>query len=413
MHYPVHFHMARQTLPAGAPQPVTFVKDSSVWDSMTRFIVIHATQGVRLARNVGYESIGHGYYLEDGTETGNQLYANLGVFARGAVANGLTPDKVNPQNPRMVPGILTATAPVPDGCSKATPFKCVSGYTDTPFYSDSQNPSVFWIMNGMNDFQYNMASGAGTCGACYWLLPGAISGPSQTDKWFGYAGEQHGIGRAGTTPLQNFVGNSCSSAMEGFVEVGNLAACNGVNQIDPAFLKSQNSTLVMLPSPQAPATSDTTYWPTITGRRLPTRCSDADQGKSNPDCSTVKICAPADETNCDVVGINGFTTAFNWAEGNFAAVWLRSLWALAVNSVISDPQNAGINLVTSGGYDAASVFPGYWGLVRQTALIGSSQWQNSNNSALAKNPYASNAGPFNPFTATIGTGVNSKIDELT
>ena len=89
MHYPVHFHMARQVpLGVGATQPITFVKDSSVWDSMTRWIVIHATQGVRLARNVGYESIGHGYYLEDGTETGNQLYANLGVFARGAVANG-------------------------------------------------------------------------------------------------------------------------------------------------------------------------------------------------------------------------------------------------------------------------------------------------------------------------------------
>ena len=94
MHYPVHFHMARQT-PVGTP-PVTFVEDSSVWASMTRWMVIHATQGVRLARNVGYESIGHGYYLEDGTETGNQLYANLGVLARAAVANA--------QNPRRIPG---------------------------------------------------------------------------------------------------------------------------------------------------------------------------------------------------------------------------------------------------------------------------------------------------------------------
>ena len=55
----------------------------------------------------------------------------------------------------------------------------------------------------MNDFQYNMASGAGTCGACYWFVPGAISGPSQTEKWYGYAGEQLGKVGAGTTPLQN------------------------------------------------------------------------------------------------------------------------------------------------------------------------------------------------------------------
>jgi len=420
MHYPVHFHMARQTpVTMGATQPITFVKDSSVWDSMTRWVVIHATQGVRLARNVGYESIGHGYYLEDGTETGNQLYANLGAFARGAVANGYTPDKANPQqNPRMVPGILTVTAPAPvpppvPPCQKGTPQNCVSGYSNLPYYSDSQNPSVFWIMNGMNDFQYNLAAGAATCGACYWFVPGAISGPSQTEKWYGYAGEQQGIGRAGTTPLQNFVGNSCTTAMEGFVEVGAINACNGVNQIDPTWLKSQNSNLVMLPSPNAPPTSDTTYWPITSGLRLPTRCPDADQGKSNADCSTVPICASDNEADCDVVVLNGFTTAFNWAGGNFAAVWLRSLWSLAVDSVVSDPQNAGLNFVTSGGYDRASVFPGYWGLVRQTAFIGSSQWQNSTNSALAANPYASNAGPFNPFKATIGTGNSSKISGLT
>ena len=31
-------------------------------------------------------------------------------------------------------------------------------------------------MNGWNDFQYNMAAGAGACGAGYWLVPGANSG---------------------------------------------------------------------------------------------------------------------------------------------------------------------------------------------------------------------------------------------
>jgi cell migration-inducing and hyaluronan-binding protein len=418
MHYPVHFHMARQTPIVGPNmqscngQPCTFVKDSSVWDSMTRWITIHATQGVRLARNVGYASIGHGFYLEDGTETGNQLYANLGAFARGAVANGTTADKVNPQNPRFVPGILTAPVPSDPNCA-GNVAACPSGYSNLPYFSDSQNPSVFWIMNGMNDFQYNMAAGAATCGACYWFVPGAISGPSQTEKWFGYASEQQGISRAGTTPLQNFVGNSCTTALEGFVEVGAINACNGVNYIDPMRLKSQTSTLYMLPSPSAPPTADTTYWPNVTGLRVPTRCTSADNSANiNPDCSTVPVCASTNEANCDVVALNRFTTAFNWAGQNFAAVWLRSLWSLAVNSVVSDPQNAGLNFVTSGGYDRASVFPGYWGLVRQTAFVGSSQWQNSKNLDLAKNPYASNAGPFNPFKATIGTGTNSAISGL-
>jgi hypothetical protein len=406
MHYPVHFHMARQT-PQGnfREPPLTFVKDSSVWDSMTRWMVIHATQGVQLARNVGYESIGHGYYLEDGTETGNKIYANLGVFARAAVANG--PTTPNVQNPRMVPGILAATDTTCDG----TMAKCPSGYSAFPFYSDSQNPSLFWIMNGMNDFQYNMAAGANTCGACYWLVPGVISGPSQTEHWFGYAGEQLGAGRAGSTPLQNFVGNTCSAAQEGFIEIGGAAACLGINQINPDTLATKKSTLMMLPSPAAPPPNYDTdsakaYWPITSGLRVPTRCEAADKGNTMADCSKATLCSAGDESNCDVVVLNKFTTSFNWPEGNFAAVWLRSMWSLALDDVISDPQNAGINLVTSGGYDVASVIPGYWGLVRQSALIGSSQWQNPKyTDGLAANPYTSNAGPANPFSATIGTSM--------
>src|SRR5262249_47094235 len=78
--YPAHFHLARKT-PADS-----FIKDSSVHDSMTRWITIHGTQGLTLARNVGYLSIGHGYYLEDGTETDNNFYSNIGIFARAAIA---------------------------------------------------------------------------------------------------------------------------------------------------------------------------------------------------------------------------------------------------------------------------------------------------------------------------------------
>ena len=40
---------------------------------MTRWFVIHSTLGVTLARNVGYKSIGHGYFLEDATEIDNKL----------------------------------------------------------------------------------------------------------------------------------------------------------------------------------------------------------------------------------------------------------------------------------------------------------------------------------------------------
>ncbi len=162
LHYPVHFHMARR-VPAN-----TFVKDSSIWDSMTRWITIHATQGVTLQRNVGYKSIGHGFYMEDGTEVDNHLHTNLGVFARAAVQNT--------QNDRSVPGILDR----PGDSSQEV----------VPYHSDWDHPTVFWIMNSWNDFQYNFAAGAGTCGVCYWFLPGATSGASTYEYFAGYAGQQ-------------------------------------------------------------------------------------------------------------------------------------------------------------------------------------------------------------------------------
>ena len=81
--YPVHFHMDRK-VPAD-----TFVKDCSMNESMTRWITIHGTQGVLLARNVGWKSIGHGFFVEDGTEIDNKFYANIGVLARAGVEKTL------------------------------------------------------------------------------------------------------------------------------------------------------------------------------------------------------------------------------------------------------------------------------------------------------------------------------------
>lgn len=387
MHYPVHFHMTRRTpQPANDPdEPVTFVKDSSIDDSMTRWIVIHATQGVTLSRNVGYKSIGHGFYLEDGTETENKLYANLGIFARAAVDNAT--------NPRKVPGILTATVP-------AT-AKNAAGFDNFPFYSDSNNPSVFWIMNGWNEFNYNMAAGAGTCGACYWLVPGAISGPSRDRKWFGYASEQRGVNRAGITPLKEFIGNSCSSAMNAFTVNSTTAACNGVNQ--RTGVKFPDSVLTMLPSAGATkaykdgVVTDPGYWPMVSGGgRLATRCAAADAQAGAPfvdvtsDCSQVNICSDKTRETCDVTVIDRFTTSFNWAEKNLAAVWMRPFWSLVNDSVVTDVQNAGVNFVTSGDFSKSSVITGFWALARETVFIGTTQ---------KDNPLASNAGPFNPISS--------------
>jgi hypothetical protein len=251
--YPVHFHMVRkvpQPVFAGEP-PINYLKDCSIDESMTRWVSLHATSGMYIARNVGYKSIGHGFYLEDATETDNKLYSNLGVFARAAVMNA--------QNPRQVPGILADTSTA----RYAT-------FDGMPYRSDFNHPSVFWIMNGWNDLQYNFAAGAATCGACYWWLPGANSGPSQYQHWDGYASQQifdvpggtqkNNFPSAGLTPLKNFVGNACVAAMSAFQTVGATNDCNGVTAFGSADLQAvpNNTNPVPVPDYAHPDSTFTT-----------------------------------------------------------------------------------------------------------------------------------------------------------
>ncbi len=348
-HYPVHFHHARKT-PAD-----TFVKDSSVNESMTRWITLHGTQDVTLARNVGYKSIGHGFYLEDGTEINNKLFANLGIFARAAVDN--------PQNPRKVPGILAAPNQ--------------AGFAPT---SDYTSPTVFWIMNGWNDFEGNMAAGAGTCGACYWLLGGVNSGLSRGLKWESYASIQDYAqdGRGGMSPLKSFVANFCTSAMTSFQTVGKGPDCLGVGGGAP------NLSPVANPLAQSLFGDE---FPKINELRHPTRCGGKDHDP-HADCSSAPpICGAGQLGECMVTVLDRYTTSFNWAPFNTAAIWLRPQWYLVSNSVITDVQQAGLTFVTGGGYTAADVVPGHWALVEKSVFIGHTQ---------EDNPYASNGGPFNP-----------------
>lgn len=393
-HYPIHFHLARKT-----PDD-TWVKDCSIHDSMTRWITLHGTQNVLLARNVGYKSIGHGFYLESGTEADNQLFSSLGVLARAAIDN--------PQNPRKVPGILAAAA-------TQAPHRF-------PYHSDAENPTVFWIMNGWNDFKYNMAAGAGTCGACYWLLPGFNSGQENTDSpsapyarmaWRGYAAMQRGVGRAGMTPLKSFVGNTCTAAMNSFQTVGEIAACNGVA---PLVSPDDKEHLAPIPNPLAPLPhpdlSSELYYPRIIagGSRPATRCGDEPRAVKDLDCgddAKFLKCAsnpspplpPVENrptTNCMVTVLDRYTTSFNWAATNFAAVWLRQFWYLLSNSAITDVQNGGLTFVTGGDYTRSSVIDGFWAVATKSAFVG--ETQKPGKGLPPVNPFASALGPFNPTT---------------
>jgi hypothetical protein len=74
--YSLHFHRAGDTMRGSS------VVGASIWDSGNRWITIHGTNYLVVRDCVGYGSVGHGFFLEDGTEVYNVLDRNLAVQAR-------------------------------------------------------------------------------------------------------------------------------------------------------------------------------------------------------------------------------------------------------------------------------------------------------------------------------------------
>ena len=77
--YPFHWHMM------GAVDGQYFI-GNSIWGSFNRCVTIHGTDNARVEGNVCYDHVGHGYFLEDGAESGNVLAGNLGLGTRTTAA---------------------------------------------------------------------------------------------------------------------------------------------------------------------------------------------------------------------------------------------------------------------------------------------------------------------------------------
>ena len=69
--YSIHFHLVRDTMRGSG------VLGASIWDSRNRWITIHGTDYLLIRDCVGYQSVGHGFFLEDATEQYNVLDRNL------------------------------------------------------------------------------------------------------------------------------------------------------------------------------------------------------------------------------------------------------------------------------------------------------------------------------------------------
>jgi len=73
--YSLHFHRVGDTMRGSS------VVGASIWDSNNRWLTIHGTNKLVVRDCVGYRSVGHGFFLEDGTEVDNILDGNLAAQA--------------------------------------------------------------------------------------------------------------------------------------------------------------------------------------------------------------------------------------------------------------------------------------------------------------------------------------------
>ncbi len=73
--YSLHYHLVGDTMRGSS------VIGASIWDSGNRWLTIHGTNYLVVRDCVGYQSIGHGFFMEDGTEVYNVLDRNLAVQA--------------------------------------------------------------------------------------------------------------------------------------------------------------------------------------------------------------------------------------------------------------------------------------------------------------------------------------------
>lgn len=73
--YAIHFHLIGDTMRGSQ------VLGAAIVDSHNRWVTIHGAQYLVVRDCVGFKSVGHGFFLEDGTEVYNLLDHNLGVQA--------------------------------------------------------------------------------------------------------------------------------------------------------------------------------------------------------------------------------------------------------------------------------------------------------------------------------------------
>ncbi len=85
--YPIHWHLLSYAANGAVLGDAVnhFVRNSTVWDSRHRCMVLHGTNGVSLTNNICYNIKGHAIFLEDAVERRNKIEGNLVLRVRSPI----------------------------------------------------------------------------------------------------------------------------------------------------------------------------------------------------------------------------------------------------------------------------------------------------------------------------------------
>ncbi|MCJ8746697.1 hypothetical protein PDJAM_G00144710 [Pangasius djambal] len=194
--HPVHFHMC-----GDVDEERAYLDSLSIHHSFSRCVSIHATNGLLVRDTVGYDTLGHCFFLADGIEQRNTFYHNLGLVTR--------------------PGTILPTERNDTMCTKIRD-RVHGGYTPSPA-TECKAVSTFWIANPNNNLINNAAAGSQDAGIWY------IFHNSST-------GDSHGLvpeTKAELTPLGIFYNNRVHSNFKAGLFIDKGVKTSNASAADP------------------------------------------------------------------------------------------------------------------------------------------------------------------------------------
>ncbi|XP_067827723.1 inactive cell surface hyaluronidase CEMIP2-like isoform X2 [Heptranchias perlo] len=199
--YPVHFHLAGDVDQKGGYDPPTYVDNVAIHHCFSRCVAIHATNGLLVKDTIGYDTLGHCFFLEDGVEQRNILYHNLGLLTK---AGTILPSD---RNEIMCVSIRN---------------QVYGNYIPVPS-TDCMAVTTFWISNPNNHLINNAAAGAQDVGI-WFIFHRAPTGQSVG---------QYPEGQSEFTPLGMFYNNRAHSNIKAGLFIGNGVKTTKSNADNP------------------------------------------------------------------------------------------------------------------------------------------------------------------------------------